>query len=278
MARMNGNASKNTRAIALTYMLIGVISARAADVAGHTEPKRVYHLPQEVAQELRAYNSPDQRGGCAESNIFIHGYHVLDPLRRHMWFLGAPDYLCDTSSFISVIVDSDGNWTVGKSLEEDWRGSHNLQGVPVLFKHVRNIGFFLASEWRVEGPGNLMYYSSDGVGWAPVRLPTATPKHSENGCCDAPTIRNLCVQDSGDIYLSYEDSRVFDAATWRAPIDDAFPQTVSWSRSADIPVDAVCDSHWRQDFIPSGLREKTSEGALFDSSIDWAVLIPGPTK
>lgn len=266
------------RQFVLVCLTICVISSCSESVADDSEHKRIYRLPQDIAQRLREHNSPNQRGGCSESNIFIHGYRVLDSLHSHMWFLGAPDYLCETNSFVSVIVDSSGNWTVGENSDEDWRGSRNLEGIPVLFKHVSQFGFFLTSEWQIEGPGNLMYFSSSGKVWTPLQLPTATHKSSEIPCCDAPTIGSLCIAGSGNLYITYEESQEFDASLWRAPIDDAFPQAVVWSQVSELPNDAECDRVWPQNFMPSSLREKSNEGALFDVGIDWAVLIPGSTK
>lgn len=231
-----------TKVFVLACLTLCVVAWCAESVADDSEEKRIYRLPQDIAESLREYNSPDQRDGCAESNIFIHGYRVLDPLHRHMWFLGAPDYLCKSNSFVSVIVDSSGNWTAGKNSEEDWRGSRNLEGAPVLFKHIGKFGFFLISEWQVEGPGNRMYYSGDGIIWTALELPAARPKSLKNDCCNAPTIRSLCVVESGDVYVSYEESQAFNAGLWRAPIDDVFPQALAWSHASDLPDDAECDS------------------------------------
>lgn len=263
------------RSVCLT---VCVVVSCVKSVADDFEHERIYELPQDIAQSLREHNSPDQRGGCPESNIFVHGYRFLDALDGHMWFLGAPDYLCETNSFVSVIVDASGNWTAGEKSTEDWRGSRNLEGIPVLFQHVRKFGFFLTAEWQVEGPGNLMYFSSDGKVWTPLKLPTPTRKILENSCCDAPTIGSLCIAKAGHVYVTYEESLEFDAGVWRAPINDAFPQTVVWSQASGLPDEAECDKGWPRDFMSSSLREKTSIGALFDVGMDWAVLIPGPTK
>lgn len=276
---MFSKSSKISRGLVIVCFMHCIVAANAQASESNIKESRVISLPSDIAQELRDHNSPGERGFCHESNIFVHGFHYFDgPDYRLIWFLGAPDYLCKTNSFISVIVDSSGNWTVGKTLDKGWLGSDMLSGVPVLFQHVDNLGFFLTSEWQVEAAGNYMYYSADGETWTSVELPAPTRKSPDYDCCDAPTIGSLCIADSGKAYISYEDSRLFDGSTWASSIDKTFPQTVNWSRAPRAPEDAHCDRLWPQDFIPHSLREKTNEGALFDVLYDWAVLIPGPTK
>ena len=116
--------------------------------------KIVVSLPSGIAQTLGERNRGG-REGCPESNIFVHGFRYLDDrLDRAIWFLGAPDYLCSTSSFMPVIATSDGKWTAGQGAEEDWQGGRMLLGVPTLFKQSDRLGYFLISEWQVEGPMN----------------------------------------------------------------------------------------------------------------------------
>lgn len=271
--------SKGSRGLVIVCVTYCMVTAHAQASKRNFEESSVISLPSDIAQELRDRNSPGQRGSCHESNIFIHGFEYLDArLDKLIWFLGAPDYLCATNSFVSVIVDSSGNWTVGEYTDKDRQGSDFLSGVPVLFQHVNDLGFFLTAEWQIEAPGNFMYFSADGVTWTSLDLPAPTRKSADYDCCYAPSISTLCIADLGKAYISYEDSSTFEASVWGAPIDDAFPHSINWSRVPELPEDAHCDHLWRQDFIPHSLREKTKDGALFDVSYDWAVLIPGPTK
>jgi hypothetical protein len=78
-----------------------------------------------------------------------------------------------------------------------------LAGVPVLFQYVDDLGFFLTSEWQVEGPANHTYYSAEGETWTSLELPTATLKSLDYDCCHAPTIDTLCIAESGVAYISY---------------------------------------------------------------------------
>jgi len=258
-------------------------AAQTQVVSANIQGKTIFTLPEHIAQELRDLNTQGHRGSCPESNIFIHAFHYIsNPDRRGtydlIWFLGAPDYLCKTNSFISVIVDSSGNWKAGKAQEESWRGSRNLAGVPVLFQHVGQLGFFLTSEWQVEGPENYMYFSIDGETWTSLVLPTPTRKSLDINCCDAPTIGSMCIADSGSAYISYEESTVFEARIWRATVDDSFPHNIDWAQVSELPEDVSCAGLWPQEFIPHSLREKTGNGALFDVWHNRSVLIPGPTK
>ena len=218
-------------------------------------------------------------GDCPEPNIFVHGFHFLDARPdRTMWFLGAPDYLCKTNSFISVIATPGGEWTLGQASEEDWQGGRMLAGVPVLFQHSSKFGYFLTSEWQVEAPRNFMYHSTDGQTWTSVSLRAAERKNPDGNCCHAATIRSLCLADSGRVFVSYEESRQFHASVWSSKVDESFPENVDWVRVSRMPDDALCDGVWPSEFIPRSLREKTREGVLFELSTDWAVHIPGPTK
>lgn len=258
-------------------------AARAQAVTENVQVSKIFTLPEDIAQDLRDLNSPGQRGSCDESNIFVHKFHYFNsPVQRGrfrvMWFLGAPDYLCETKSFVSVIVDHSGDWTVGMARDEDWRRSRNLAGVPALFQHVDDLGFFLTTEWQVEGPANFMYFSVDGETWISLDLPTPARKPSKEICCHAPTISSMCIADSGSAYIRYDESAIFEGRVWRTPIDDAFPDSINWSHAENLPEDAYCDGYWPEDFIPHSLRTKTKDGALFDVFHDSSVLIPGPTK
>jgi hypothetical protein len=195
-----------------------------------------------------------------------------------MWFLGAPDYLCKTNSFITVIATRDGEWTLGQTSEEDWEGSRMLAGFPVLFLHSSQLGYLLTSEWQAEAPGNFMYHSTDGATWTSVSLPVAERKNPDGDCCHAATIDRICVDDSESAFVSYRESDQFHGGIWSSNVDESFPDIVDWTRVSKLPDYARCDAGVRSNFIPRSLREKTSEGAVFDVSTDWAVRIPGATK
>lgn len=276
MLRNTSNICKGIVWACLTFCIVGAL---AQSGERSFEENKVSTLPSDIAKKLRDRNTPGERYSCNESNIFVHGFEYLDlSLHRLIWFLGAPDYLCETNSFIPVILDGNGTWTAGQNSEEDWRGLKMLAGVPVLFQHVDDLGFFLTSEWQVEGPRNLMYYSADGVIWTSLDLPAPTDKRTDYGCCNAASIRNLCIADSGIAYISYEEDSEFHASIWGAPIDGAFPRNINWSRVPKMPDDAHCDGLWPHDFIPHSLRAKTKAGSLFDVAYDRKILIPGPTK
>lgn len=238
----------------------------------------VASLPSDIALMLRERNH-GSRGGCSESYIFIHGFHYLGSRTdKAMWFLGAPDYLCETNSFISVIATPYGEWTIGHASDEDWLGGRMLAGVPVLFQQSSQLGYFVISEWQVEGPMNFMYHSTHGNTWVSVDLPAAECKNQDCDCSNVAAIRELCIDDSGSVLVSYLESEQFRGSVWSSKVDESFPEGVDWARVSVMPDSAQCDGVWPGNFIPGSLREKTSEGALFELSLDWAVHIPGPTR
>ena len=176
------------------------------------------------------------------------------------------------------IDELDRKQTVGENFEEDGQGNRMLAGIPILFQQSTDLGYFVTTEWQVEGPLNFMYYSSDGEVWVPVQLPAPERKIPDYDCCYAASIIRLCLVDSGAVYFSYAESPEFQSSGWLTPIDDSFPESINWSRVSKLPDYARCDGNWRRDFVPRSLREKTKDGALFDVSTDWAVLIPGATR
>lgn len=273
------------RRIAYAYIVASVIWSTVVLITNlayadsyHRKNQVVVSLPSDIAGMLRERNHGG-RGGCSESNIFVHGFRYLGMrLDRAIWFLGAPDYLCETNSFISVIATPGGEWTLGQTSEEDWEGSRMLAGAPVLFQHSSQLGYFLTSEWQAEAPIDFMYHSSDGESWTSVSLPVAERKNPDGDCCNAATIDRLCVDDSKNVFVSYLESDQFHGSVWSSNVDKSFPGKVDWARRSILPDYARCDGVSPNDFIPRSLREKTSEGAVFEVSIDWAVRIPGATK
>ena len=266
----------------LVVLLVWAVLAFAGDLAhadaSHRNTQTVDSLPSDIAELLRGRN-PGGRGGCPESNIFVHGFRYLGmQSERTIWFLGAPDYLCATNSFVSVITSPGGTWTLGQGSREDWRGSRFLAGVPILFQYSSQLGYFLVSEWQVEGPKSFMYYSAEGETWSSVELPSAARRTPNRDCCYAASIHRLCVAEPATVLITYAESADFHASTWVSPMDDSFPASVAWTQVLDLPDDLRCDDVSPRSFIPRSLREKTSDGVIFDLSIDWAVRIPGPTK
>jgi len=251
--------------------------AAGAD-AFSVERESAVSLPAEVAEALRARN-PGGRGGCPESNIFIHGFRYLDTeFDRLLWFLGAPDYLCSTNSFVPAIVTRKGEWTIGRTAREDPFGSRMLAGVPVLFQRSAGLGYFLTSEWRAGGQINYLYHSQSGETWVSVPLPKGEVNQTRGDSSLVASIRRLCVAETGAIVVVYEVSPGELTGIWSSPVDESFPETVAWTRVAKLPDDARCDGVRPRDFMPRSLRDKTSDGAIFDVGLDWRVRIPGPTK
>ena len=266
--------------VLLSFLAGSAVAQEIGDPPANLRGKSIYTLPADVARTLRERNRGG-RGGCGESSIFIHGFHFLPgpvATTRTLWFLGAPDYLCETKSFAAVTLDGGGQWTLGLSSQEDWQGSRLLAGIPMLFVSSVELGHFLTAEWAVPGPGNYMYHSKRGVSWSPVDLPVPERKAPDHGCCNAPLIRQLCVSTTGTVFVSYDESEAFHAGAWSATVDASFPETVAWSRIPGIPDAARCGEMLHREFMPESLVEKTEDGALFDVSYDHAVLIPGATR
>ena len=263
----------------LVWLSLAFIAGAAGADVPRIKQEQVVSLPSGIAQTLRARN-PGGRAGCPVSNIFIHGFHYLDTrFDRVLWFLGAPDYLCETNAFVPAIVTREGEWTVGRASGEDWSGHRMLAGAPLLFRHSAELGFFLIAEWQAGAGPNYLYYAPNGETWVSVPLPAAAPKNPNvTDCCAVASIRRLCVVESGAVVVAYEDSSYFHAGTWSSPVDEAFPETVAWTRTETLPDAARCDEVSSGDFVPRNLREKTSNGAIFDMVTDWSVHIPGPTK
>lgn len=274
---MNSRITTASTVASLIWLVLPLLGKVAhADPPEHEN--RVVSLPAHIAETLRQRNRGG-RGGCPTSSIFVHGFRYLGiHLDRTMWFLGAPDYLCGTNSFVPVIVSSSGEWTPGWASEKGWQGSRMLSGVPVLFQHSTELGYFLTSEWQVEAPINFLYHSADGETWKSVDLPSAARKISDDYCCYAASIQRLCIAEPGSVLIVYAESEQFHASTWSATVDDSFPANVTWTRLSELPDCARCDGVERRDFMPRSLREKTGDGAVFDVSLEWAVRIPGPTK
>ena len=276
---MNGVLAKQRKFLrwACLCSLVFLISGNPG--AERPEHDGVYSLPSEVAEKLRALNPVGERGSCHESSIFIHGYKFLDlSFDKVIWFLGAPDYLCDTNSFIPAFIDARGNWTIGTNAKEAWNGSDLLDGVPRHFKHHADVGMFLTAEWQIEGPVNLLFYSRTGETWTSLPLPPDTPKSAKSDCCDAPVVASLCLADTGHVYVEFEESEVFAASTWAASAGEALADDFSWRLESRIPAEADCAESLSTGFMPRTLRQKTRDGAIFDVFVDFAVRIPGPTK
>ena len=244
-----------------------------------TESRHAHSLPSSVAGKLRSLNTAGQRESCHESNIFIHGYEFLGRgFNEVIWFLGAPDYLCDTNSFVAAIVDKEGNWTIGKNSEKDWNGSYLLDGAPRHFAHNPDSGMFLVTEWQIEGPGNRLYYSREGEVWVSLRLPPEIRKSDNRDCCHAAPIGSLCVADSGSFFVAYDETEVFEARQWVADTGEEISGAPEWRLVEAIPEAAICSDSHSTSFIPRSLRAKTKDGAIFDVYHGWSVRIPGPTK
>ena len=270
---MSGSSPRTLLWLSLVF-LAGAAGAgvpRAAEGA-------VVSLPPAIAETLRAQNSGG-RDGCAVSNIFVHGFHFLDTrFDRTLWFLGAPDYLCETNSFLPVIATRDGEWTTGWASEEDGLGNRMLAGVPTLFQHSAEFGHFVIAEWQIAGPMNYLYHSANGKTWISVPLPEVEAMQPAVDSGPDASIRRLCVVETGAVVVVYEELPGVRAGAWSSPVGESFPETVAWTRLAKLPDDAQCDGVWPRDFMPRSLREKTSDGAIFDVFLDWRVRIPGPTK
>ena len=238
----------------------------------------VVPLSPAIAALLREKN-PGGRGGCPESNIFVHGFRYLDTRADEtMWFLGAPDYLCDTNSFVSATLDADGIWTVGSVAATTDTGVELLAGVPVLFMHSDGLGYLLTTEWQIEAPGNYMYFSGDGKTWSSVMLPRPESKNPEPACCDAAPIRRLCIDEPDTVLIEYGESREYEPGTWSARTYPSDPTRPSWANVSAMPASAQCDQLWPESYVPRSLVQKTEDGAMFSISHDRIVLIPGQTK
>lgn len=263
-----------------TILLLLKLLALMGTFEVSAEETRVVSLPPEIAQLIREAN-PGGRGGCPVSSIFVHGYHYLDHQSdRVLWFLGAPDYLCETNSFVSAIVDSNHTWTLGRADEAGWADGWRLSGTPTHFLYSAQFGYLVASAWQVEGPINFLYHSPDGVSWASVDLPVGAKRHDDTGCCYAPRIRRLCLADSGHLFVTYDEDDVFDAGIWSVSLADLSSETRSdWTQAQQLPDQRMsCDADFPAAYMPPALREKTADGAIFDIFWNRAIRIPGPTR
>ncbi len=153
-----------------------------------------------------------------------------------------------------------------------------LAGVPVLFLHSSRLGYFLTSEWQVEGPINFLYHSAAGEIWTSVDLPEAERKDPDGNCCYVASIRRLCVDEAGSVFVAYQESDQFYGGAWSAKVDESFPENVNWAQVPVVPDNANCDVVAPSDFVPRSLLKKSRDGALFEVSAEWAVRIPGPIK
>ena len=123
-----------------------------------------------------------------------------------------------------------------------------------------------------------MYFSAEGTTWRSLSLPPAARKDSDTGCCGAAEIRALCVAESGEPIVAYQEPDEFYGSVWSAKVSDAFPDRIEWIELPNLPEDAQCDDANEGGFTPGSARKNTNDGALFKLSPDWAVRIPGPTK
>ena len=263
---------------AVTYLASGFAAYSDSSAVSQSGSNRIFSLPQEIAGFLRKKNRGG-RGGCPESNIFIHGINHLDfEFERSLVFLGAPDYLCESNSFISVIVDSTGNWSTANDLTSSPSDVELLAGAPDLFKYSKGFGYLLTTIWQVEGPRHSLYYSPDGLNWTSIDLPKFSPKKSETDCCSAAELEKICVVDSKALLVATSDTADFPRETWSTPFDKSHPAKTNWTQVEAGPTLPSCAQRDQSDFIPRLLREKTNDYVIFDISDKWAVRIPGPTK
>ncbi len=266
--------------IALVHILglmIAMPSSGYADTQTKTD-QSVVSLPSRIADVLRSRNIGG-RYGCPESSIFVHGFRSLGVMSGDsIWFLGAPDYFCETNSFMTATLNSSGEWSEGWAKKSDNSEAELLAGVPALFQYSADMGFFLTTEWQVEGPGNFLYFSADGESWSSINLPEAEGTFDEFDCCYAPEIHRLCIDESNRLFIEYDESDDFRASVWSAHVGASFSKSPKWSQLPELPAYLRCDGQWDNEFLPRSLIEKTEKGAKFRVSNERVVLIPGPTK
>ncbi|MEL6449390.1 MAG: hypothetical protein AAFQ62_15760 [Pseudomonadota bacterium] len=234
-------------------------------------------LPADVAKMLRDQNRGD-RDGCGESRIFIHDfYHLGTAADEAILFLGAPDYLCGTNSFLSAIVSERGQWRIG-TVGDDGLNAPFLPGEPVLFRYSETAGYVVVSEWSSEAPINFLHHSRDGVVWSSVELPPYDSKLIEFDCCFAPQVVRLCVNGSGQVYMTYAESENFHGGTWGSSVEALSSVDDNWYRVPALPSDASCDLAGPGEWVSPTMRERREKGAVVELRPGWSVRIPGLTS
>ncbi len=271
------------KGLVLVGVALHMIAMPARSDNTDADGRGVIALPAEITTRLR--DLTPSLGHSPQFSIFVHRFRYMGGTaadKKILWFLGTPYIEYDTNAFMPAIVDSRGNWTMGTVSGRGRSDSELLDGIPVLFRQSDDFGFFVTSEWQIEGHLNFLYHSANGEIWVPVELPAPTPKMPGMGYSEAPRIGSLCLERAGSVSISYQETEASHSSSWTSLIGKDFPQTVNWTRIPRPSELARCDRLSQQPaprFIPYGLVEKTRDGALFDVSVGWPlILIPGPTQ
>lgn len=176
---------------------------------------RVYKMPAVLVNRLKTETLQRQRGECEQKNreFNSHSFYALNN-NKLLLLLGLPDYFCNASSFMPVVIDSSGNWRAGVVFES----------YPTFLLSDSSQQLWLASHWEIEGVFPLLHHSLDGVYWQEISL----PKERNIDCC-FEYIKQVCINK---LHIQLKFSGMDDTQTgyWQTSIDDSLKTMPNWQK------------------------------------------------
>lgn len=168
--------------LVVSVFLWGAEISAVEDMRHHNQ--QVIHVPNELVEfltrEIYDEHWEAQCGNRKHAPLFSREYYEIAP-HNLLFFVGLPDYLCDSSnSFVPIVVDVDGNVTWGE----------RMYGEPALVVQDQQQRLWLVTQWAVEASYPLLYRSENGIKWTEIPL----PEERDVDCC-FEYLNEICFQD-----------------------------------------------------------------------------------
>ena len=178
---------KSRQQVLLKAFLLLLITILTGKAASAQPADQHYKLPEQIIKKI--INQAKETGWpcSAKAAIILYDLYSIGN-DKVLLLLGAPDYLCNSNSFLPVILDSQGTWASGEFIE----------GRPELIFKESETSFFMVTQWMIEGTYPTLFHSSDGINWRMLTLPEAR----DVDCC-FEWLSNICLRDKR-IHLTFE--------------------------------------------------------------------------
>ncbi|MCK4838838.1 MAG: hypothetical protein KAS94_08535 [Desulfobulbaceae bacterium] len=178
---------KSKQQVLLKAFLLLLITVLTCKAASAQPTDQHYKLPERIIKKI--INQAKETGWPCSAKAAITLYDLYSINNdKVLLLLGAPDYLCNSNSFLPVILDAKGTWASGEFME----------GRPELIFKESETSVFMVTQWMIEGTYPTLFHSSDGIDWRMVALPEARAVD----CC-SEWLSKICLRDKR-IHLTFE--------------------------------------------------------------------------
>lgn len=208
---------------------------------------RVYKMPRALVNRLKVETEQRQRGDCSQKNREFASSQFYALTNDHLLLLiGLPDYFCNASSFMPVVINRLGNWNAGAVFES----------YPSFLLTDNKRQLWLISHWEIEGVYPLLHHSLDGVHWQEISL----PKERKIDCC-FQYLKQVCLSES-QIQLKFTGMDDTPVEYWQTTVSDSLKAAPNWQKTNTekiIPppqcqTTALTSGDWQRKITPNGAK------------------------